>query len=236
MKRQFRNAITSLMISAFAGIGLMAFGQDPCCPKPVACVAQTCPEPCPKPACVVQPVAQPVVQEVVQQVQTCPDPCPQPVACVQPACVAQPVCGDPCLDRKDLVKRIEKNADRLRKHFKKSLKENCIEGCEADAYKESVREFERATDRLRKEYGDSCDLSGNVREVLDLANCISAYMDPCSLDSKASADWTALRSDLETLASEYCTTASFQEPTSLRPACVVQPVQVVQPVCCPTTD
>lgn len=219
MKRQIRNAIASLMISAFAGIGLMAFGQSPCCPQPVACVAQTCPEPCPQPACVVQPV-----------VQTCPDPCPQPVACAQPVCVEQPTCGNPCIDRKDLVKRIEQNADGLRKHFKKSLKHNCIEGCEADAYQESVRNFERATDRLRKEYKHSCDLSGNVREVLDLANCISAYMDPCSLDPKAAADWTALRGDLETLASEYCTTASFQEPTSLKP------VQVVQPVCCPVTD
>jgi len=206
MNRQIRNVITSLMISAFAGIGLTAFAQSPsCCPEPV----------CAQPVC-----AQPV----------CAQPaCPQPVVCCE-----QPTCGDPCLDRKDLVKRIEKNADGLRKHFKKSLE--CVDGCEAETYKENVKNFERATDRLRKDFDDCGDMSAQVREVLDLANCISAYMDPCSLNSKALADWTALRGDLETLAGEYCTTASFQQPVSLQPACVVQPVQVVQPVCCPDNN
>jgi hypothetical protein len=203
MNRQLKNLVISMALTAFAGLGLTALGQSPsCCPQPV-CAQPVCAQPaCPQP--------------------TCAPACPQPTcapACAQPTC-----CSDPCLDKKDLAKRIEKNADKLRSHFKKSLK--CIDDCEADGYKESVRNFERATDRLKHDFKDCCDLNGQVQEVLDLANCVSALMDPCRLDAKASAAWTALHSDLETLASAYCTTASFQEPISIQPTCP-------QPACCP---
>src|SRR5215831_13877832 len=78
MKRQIRNAISSLVIAAIAGIGPMALGQNPCCPQP----------------CVVQPVQPVVQQQVIDQVvqpvaQPCPAPCPQPVACPAP-------CPQPC--------------------------------------------------------------------------------------------------------------------------------------------
>ncbi|HEX5085123.1 MAG TPA: hypothetical protein VFY40_24055 [Blastocatellia bacterium] len=91
---------------------------------------------------------------------------------------------------------------------------------------------------------ERCDVTGEVQEVLSLANCISRYMDPCSLCPEATEAWTALQCDLQTLAGQYCTTASFQQPVSLAcpvPVCaqpapvVVQPVQpapvVVQPTC-----
>src|SRR5262245_28075720 len=151
MKRQIRNAITSLVVTAFAGLGLMAFGQNPSCPQPT-CPVQT-----------VQPVAQPVViQQTVEQ--TCPQPVvikqvveefpvQQPTAVVQQpvACAQGATC---CTDLCVLVKDIEKNGDRLRKYFRRSLR--CLE-CADDSYYESVREFERATDRLKKEYRRDCD-------------------------------------------------------------------------------
>jgi len=231
MKRQIRNAITSLAITAFAGLGLMAFGQNPCSPQP-ACPVQT-----------VQPVAQPVVvQQTVEQtcsqpvvVQTVEEVVQQPTACVQPTTCAQTTacCADMC----ELVKDIEKNGDRLRKYFKRSTR--CLD-CVDDSYYESVKEFERATDRLKKYYRrdcDKCDVTQEVQEVLSLANCISAYMDPCSLCPEATEAWSALQCDLQTLAGQFCTTASFQQPISLacpvpvcpQPTCA-QPVQFVQPV------
>ena len=194
MKRQIRNAITSLVITAFAGIGLVAFAQNPCCPQPVT-----------------------TVQTVQQQV------------VVEETTVEQPTCcpGPTCECTKELVKSIESNADRLERHFKRSLRRNCIEGCDADAYKEAVSNFEDATDRLKKQFRHCCELTPEqVQEVLDLANCISQYMDPCMLDEKAAEAWTCLQGDLQTLASQYCTTACFQQPVSLRPACPVQ-------TCCP---
>src|SRR5262249_7484157 len=129
------------------------------------------------PSCCPQPVvAQPVCAQPVVV---------QPVACCeQPAC-----CGDPCADKCELVKRIEKNADRLRSNFKKSLR--CIDDCQVEGWHENVRNFERATDRLEKDAKDCCcDLTAQVQEVLDLANCISPYMDPCRLNSKASEAWS----------------------------------------------
>jgi hypothetical protein len=225
MNRQIRNAITSLVVTAFAGLGLMAFGQDPGSPQ------QTCP------VQTVQPVQQPVViQQPVEQNCTVKQVVEEFVAPQPTACVQQPVaCGQgvACVDLCDLVKDIESNADDLRKYFRRSVR--CLD-CVDDSYYESVKEFERATDRLKKYYRrdcDSCDIQGDVQEVLALANCISAYMDPCSLCPEVTEAWTALQGDLQQLAGQFCTTASFQQPISLAcpvPACV-QPVQFVQPTC-----
>lgn len=212
MNRQLKNLVISMALTAFAGLGLTALAQSPsCCPQPV-CAQPVCAQPvCPQPTCA----------------PACPQPTCEPV-CAQPTC-----CGDPCVDKKALIKSIEHNADKLRDHFKKSLK--CVDDCESDQYKEAVRNFERATDRLEHDFKDCCDVNGQVQEVLDLANCISAYMDPCRLDEKANEAWTCLRSDLETLAAQYCTTACFQEPISIQPACCPQPTCCPAPVqtCCP---
>ncbi len=237
MKRQIRNAITSFVATAFAGIGLMAFGQSPC-PCPVQTVQPVAPQPV-------------VIQQTVEQTvpQTAPQTCQQPVVIqtveefvAQP--VAQPVAvpqTTACADLCDLVKSIEKHADHLRSEFKDSVK--CLD-CVDDSYYDSVKEFERATDRLKKHYRDdcdSCDIAGDVQEVLALANCISAYMDPCSHCPEVISEWTELQADLQQLAGQYCTAAAFQQPVSLAcpvPACVqptcvqpVQPVQFVQPTC-----
>src|SRR5215475_11910054 len=229
MKRQIRNAISSLMIAAIAGIGLMAFGQNPCgCPQP--CVAQP-----------VQPVAvQPVVQQVLQPVAV------QPVAfgaAFAPG--ANVAFGDPY----ELARDIERNADDLRKYFRRSLR--CLD-CVSDDYYDSVREFERATDRLRRDVRrEDCDVAASANEVLRLAECISAYMDPCSLCPEVTEAWTCLQGELCALAAQFCNTVAFRAPISLQPSCpvpaqflqpvqpvqTVQPVQFVQPapapVCCP---
>ncbi|HEY7183247.1 MAG TPA: hypothetical protein VIC84_17575 [Blastocatellia bacterium] len=232
MKTQFRNAMTSLAITTFAGIGLMAFGQVP---------EQTCPAP--------QPV---VIQQTVEQKtveQTCTEP--QIIQTVQDF-VVQPQAQQTtcCADMCELVRSIESNADDLRKYFRRSVRNlDCVD----DSFYDNVREFERATDRLKREYRrdcNNCDITQEVQEVLSLAHCISAYMDPCSLCPEAIEAWQALQCDLQALAGNYCTTASFQQPVSLacpvpvcaQPTCaqptaqpvIMQPlgppVQVVQPV------
>jgi membrane-bound lytic murein transglycosylase len=230
MKRQISNAITCMAIMAFAGIGLLAYGQSPTQPCPVT---QTVEQTVVQPVVVQQPVEQTGTQPTV--IQTVQD------FVVQPQVTQQPVaCADLC----ELVKSVEKNADELRKYFRRSLR--CLE-CADEAYYDSVKEFERATDRLKKHYRDDCDqcdVTGDVQEVLALANCISQYMDPCSLCPEATEAWTDLQCDLQTLAGQFCTTASFQQPISLAcpvPVCaqpapvVVTPVQpapvVVQPTC-----
>ena len=241
MKRQIRNAITSFVVTAFASIGLMAFGQSPC-PCPVQTVQPVAPQPVVIQQTVEQTVPQAAPQTCTQPVlvQTVEEIPVQPTACVQQptACAAQTTaCADLC----DLVKSIEKHADHLRSEFKDSVK--CLD-CVDDSYYDSVKEFERATDRLKKHYRDdcdSCDIAGDVQEVLALANCISAYMDPCSHCPEVISEWTELQADLQQLASQYCTTAAFQQPVSLacpvptcvQPTCVqpVQPVQFVQPTC-----
>src|SRR5215470_709408 len=107
MNRQIRNAITSLMVTAFAGLGLMAFGQNPGSPQ------QTCPvqtvQPVQQPVVIQQPVeqncpVQQVVEEFVEQ---------QPTACVQQPVQQTTACATGCCtDLCVLVKDIESNADR----------------------------------------------------------------------------------------------------------------------------
>lgn len=153
--------------------------------------------------------------------------------------MVQTVAYSPGPDMKDLVKRIEKGADHFRKDFNDSLSSDCLScvSFDADSYKDQVKAFEKATDRLRKDYGDECDISGQVNEVLRLAECISAYIDPCTLCPEAVAEWNSLRADLDTLASLNCTAVAWQQPISLQPP---QPVCVsVQPACqvsCPVTQ
>src|SRR2546422_9488988 len=104
MKRQIRNAISSLVITAFASVGLMAFGQSPCSPQP-ACPVQT----------VVQPVAQPVVVE-----QTVEQTCTQVQQTVQDFVVQPQACAQTTsfVDLCELVRDLEKSADHLRHDFK----------------------------------------------------------------------------------------------------------------------
>ena len=239
MNRQIRNAITSLMVTAFVGLGMLAFGQHPQTPYPVQ---QPVEKPVAQPTEVQQTVVQPVeaqqpagqnctvkqvVEEFVEQ---------QPVA-TQPVATQAMACADLC----DLIKSIESEADDLRKYFRRSAR--CLD-CVDDSYYESVREFERATDRLKKNYRrsdcEACDIVGDVQEVLALANCISKYIDPCSLCPEATEAWSGLQSDLCQLAGQFCTTATFQQPVSLacpvpvcaQPTCV-QPAPVVAPVAQP---
>src|SRR5215471_2601865 len=226
MKTQIRNAITSLAITALAGIGLMAFGQDP-----AQTPAQTCPAP--------QPV---VIQQTVEQ-QTCTQP--QVVQTVQDFVVQPQTTTTCCADMCELTRSLRSNASDLRKYFRRSARNlDCID----DSFYENVKEFHRATRRLRREYRrdcQHCDVTQEVQEVLNLAHCISAYMDPCSLCPEAISSWQELQCDLQTLAGNYCTTASFQQPISLAcpvPVCAQPsaqpvimtplgpPVQIVQPV------
>jgi len=235
-----------MAIMTFAGLGMMAFGQSP---------QVTCPCPCPVQHPVAQPVAQQpvVVQQPVEQKctvqQTVEQKCTvqqtveefvvQPPVAPPPPVAPQAVAPQPiaCADRCELIKSIEDYADDLRKYFRRSAR--CLE-CVDDSYYESVKEFERATDRLKRNYRrsdcEACDVAGDVQEVLALAKCISAYMDPCNLCPEVTEAWTGLQADLCQLAGQFCTTASFQQPISLAcpaPTCAqpVQPVQVVQPAC-----
>src|SRR5262249_45560214 len=138
MKRQIRNAIASMAITTFAGLGLIAFGQSP---------QVTCP--CTGQQTVVQPVAQPVAQPVVvQQIegQNC-----TVQQTVEEFVVQQPVAPQvlACADLCELVRSIEDYADDLRKYFRRSVR--CLD-CVDDSFYDNVKEFERATDRLKRNY------------------------------------------------------------------------------------
>jgi hypothetical protein len=250
MSRQILNVVTTLLITAFAGFGLTASAQDPSSyEKPKTSVVQpVAQQPVAQQPVTQQPVTQQPVAQQVMQTGGCAQPtschqvgyvAQQASACVQPtSCVVQTVAYNSySANLEDLVKRIEKGADNFYKDFKDSLSEDCLKCVtfNADAYKDQVKEFERATDRLRKDYGDECDVSGQVYEVLRLAGCVSAYIDPCTLCPEAVAEWNSLRADLDALASAYCTSVAWQQPISLQPPQAVCIQAVSCPVSCQVT-
>ncbi len=106
---------------------------------------------------------------------------------------------------KNLVKRIENNADRFKRSLDRALDRSRIDGTrQEDNINQFVRDFEEATNRLRDRVNDNNRAEANdAEEVLSRARVIDNFMRRQRLDSRAENDWTRLRGDLDTLARLY---------------------------------
>jgi hypothetical protein len=105
---------------------------------------------------------------------------------------------------KDLLKRIEKGADRFRKSLDDALDKSRLDRTEReDLINRYVRDFENATDRLKDRAGHGGAASGDAEEVLQRAAVIDRFMRGRRLDPRAERDWQSLRSDLDQLARIY---------------------------------
>jgi len=99
-----------------------------------------------------------------------------------------------------LVKRIEKGANQFKKSVDKGLDNSrwnqTRTETEINTY---VREFENATDRLKKNTRKGDLSESDAREVLQRADRIDRFMDRYNLGRRAESDWDALRRDLDQL-------------------------------------
>jgi len=66
-----------------------------------------------------------------------------------------------------------------------------------------VKEFETATDRLKDHFGRKQTASGDAEEVLKRGAAIDGFMRRFTLSPRAQSDWSALRGNLDELASAY---------------------------------
>ena len=99
-----------------------------------------------------------------------------------------------------LVKRIEKGANQFKKSVDKGLDNSrwnqTRTETEINTY---VREFENATDRLKKNTRKGDLSESDAREVLQRADRIDRFMDRYNLGRRAESDWDTLRRDLDQL-------------------------------------
>ncbi|HSF14925.1 MAG TPA: hypothetical protein VLK65_05185 [Vicinamibacteria bacterium] len=75
-----------------------------------------------------------------------------------------------------------------------------------------MKDFEKATDRLRDRVNDRKSGTADVEEVLSRASLIDSFMMRNQLDASAERDWVDLRRDLDDLAAVYGVTGHWAVP------------------------
>ena len=113
---------------------------------------------------------------------------------------------------KDLLARMDKQAESFRSSLKSALNHSEIDHSKAeDRINDFVKGFEEATERLKHKFSDEHSASSEVEEVLRRAERINSFMLRHELSPKAESDWSALRSSLDSLADAYGVSWSWPE-------------------------
>jgi phage-related minor tail protein len=103
-----------------------------------------------------------------------------------------------------LLARIETSADRFRKNLNDALDKTSFNKTSAeDDVNEFVKEFEHATDHLKKRFGSKESAAADVEEILRRAARIDVFMRQHKLTLRAQDDWAELRRELDDLAQAY---------------------------------
>lgn len=103
-----------------------------------------------------------------------------------------------------LLDRIKKESDRFRKGLKDALNKSRFNSTEREAdINAYVKDFEEQTKRLKDNFDAHRSTTGDVDAVLIRGARIDAFMNRYPLTARAQGDWSALRGDLEVLASTY---------------------------------
>jgi hypothetical protein len=107
-------------------------------------------------------------------------------------------------EMKDLLKRIDKQAQSFRSSLKGALERSRFDDTKAeDRINDFVKSFEEATGRLKERFDDKDSASTEVAEVLRRAERINNFMERQRLGGRAENDWVALRGSLDDLAEAY---------------------------------
>jgi hypothetical protein len=107
----------------------------------------------------------------------------------------------------EIIKRVEDNGDRLRKYIDSDVdKTRLNETRREDRIWEQVKEFEEATDRLRKHFDRTDrweDTRSEVQGVLREARDVGAILRRIRISARVQDTWRRLRNELNTLAGVY---------------------------------
>jgi hypothetical protein len=107
-------------------------------------------------------------------------------------------------EMKELLERIDKNAEKFRHSLDAALDHSRLDHTKAeDRINDFVKEFAQATDRLKGRFDDDRSASPAVEEVLRRAARIDSFMISHEVRSRAQSDWSDLRVTLDELAAAY---------------------------------
>jgi cytochrome c556 len=107
-------------------------------------------------------------------------------------------------DVKAIISRIDAQAERFRHSLHDALNHSRFNHTGAeDDINAFVKNFERATDRLKDHFGKHNAATDDAEEVMRRAASIDAFMRTHELSSRAQEDWQALRRNLDELAAAY---------------------------------
>jgi hypothetical protein len=105
---------------------------------------------------------------------------------------------------KDLLSRLDHNAENYRKSLNDTLDKSSLDKTSTEHdYNRYVKDFADATDRLKSNYGDRALAPGTAKEVLQKAKVINENMKKFPNATQAQSDWALVRADLDTLAKYY---------------------------------
>jgi hypothetical protein len=118
-----------------------------------------------------------------------------------------------------ILRRIEQQSDRFRSSLDSALDKSRFNGSNReDDINRFIKEFYEQTKHLRDRFEKHQSASADVESVLDRAARIDDFMRRNRLSSKAQDDWSALRSNLDELASTYNVTWRWDAYRSDYPA------------------
>ena len=107
-------------------------------------------------------------------------------------------------DVKAIISRMDSHAEHFRHSLDQALDHSRFNHTSTeDDINAFVKNFERATDRLKDHFGKHNAAADDAEEVMRRAARIDAFMRAHDLSSRAQEDWRALRRDLDELALAY---------------------------------
>ncbi len=114
-----------------------------------------------------------------------------------------------------LLTRIENRTNTFKNQVDRSLDNSNIDGTRReDNINEFVGNFENATNQLKDNFNGRRSTSADVQEVLNRAAFINSFMRNSRAAQTAQRTWTLIRTDLNTLAGYYNTTARWDDTVS----------------------
>ena len=112
-----------------------------------------------------------------------------------------------------LLKQIEKGADRFRESLDEALDDSAIDDSTAeDNINQFVTEFAETTDHLSDHFGRNQVVTNDIEDVLRRGVSIDGFMQRHRLNEQAENDWLTLRRDLDNLARAYHVAWNWSDP------------------------
>ncbi len=105
---------------------------------------------------------------------------------------------------KNLLQRIERDADMFRKDLDHSLDHSRLDGTQTeDNINQFMKDFAQATDRLKDRFDENNSAAGNVEEVLRRAASVDNFVITHPVNERTRQDWMRVRANLDVLAQAY---------------------------------